>query len=228
MKDLGFHLSLCQAFALSRMKGMCIAQLLEDMWCHEPIIGLGIAEPPQYWLDGNTRRQYFRTQEDAMKSVSESPRLPAGKYIGIMSAPLKTTDFDPDLVIIYCDPAQLSFLLRAKRATGSGQTGNFASELSSGAACLFATVPVLQTKKCQFTLPCSGDRRAGLAQNDEVVFTMPRERLDGIAKMTARFDFRSIESSPMEAMPEHPLPESYAKVTNLLGIKTGGRIIPGI
>ena len=52
LRDFGYHLTACQAFAMSRREGATIAMLKEDMWCFEPVIGFGIAEAPQYFLDG--------------------------------------------------------------------------------------------------------------------------------------------------------------------------------
>jgi len=55
VKDLGYHLSLCQAFQLSRREGMTVAMQKNDMWCFEPVVGYGLAEPPDYFLQGRNR-----------------------------------------------------------------------------------------------------------------------------------------------------------------------------
>ena len=54
-KDFGYHLSLCQAFAISRREGTSFTMLKEDMWCFEPVIGLGLAKSPQYFLERHNR-----------------------------------------------------------------------------------------------------------------------------------------------------------------------------
>ena len=51
-KDLGYHLALCQAISMARREGESLALLKEDMWCYSPIIGLGMAAPPHYFLEG--------------------------------------------------------------------------------------------------------------------------------------------------------------------------------
>ncbi len=53
LEDLGHHLSLCQAFQLARRDGVAMAMLKEDHWCCEPVIGYGLGEPPEYFLEGN-------------------------------------------------------------------------------------------------------------------------------------------------------------------------------
>jgi uncharacterized protein (DUF169 family) len=55
LKHFGHHLSLCQAFQLSRREGQAMAMLKEDMWCFEPVIGYGLAEPPEYFIQGHNR-----------------------------------------------------------------------------------------------------------------------------------------------------------------------------
>jgi uncharacterized protein (DUF169 family) len=55
LKDMGFHLNFCQALAFSRRHGLTVAQMKEDMWCFEPVVGFGFARPPQRFLDGHNR-----------------------------------------------------------------------------------------------------------------------------------------------------------------------------
>lgn len=53
-RDLGFHIGLCQAFAMSRREGAQVAMLKEDNWCYPPVIAFGLAEPPEFYLEGYT------------------------------------------------------------------------------------------------------------------------------------------------------------------------------
>ncbi|NIM05156.1 MAG: hypothetical protein GTN65_05965, partial [Armatimonadetes bacterium] len=55
LRDFGYHLSLCQAFQISRRDGATIAMLKEDNWCFEPVVGYGLGEAPQYFLEGHNR-----------------------------------------------------------------------------------------------------------------------------------------------------------------------------
>jgi len=47
VRDLGHRLLLCQGFQLSRREGITVAMLVEDMWCHEPVIGYGLQGAPR-------------------------------------------------------------------------------------------------------------------------------------------------------------------------------------
>ena len=44
-RDRGFHLSQCQAFAMSRRQRITVAMLKEDNWCWAPLIGFGLVDP---------------------------------------------------------------------------------------------------------------------------------------------------------------------------------------
>ena len=216
-KDLGHHLSLCQGFAMSRREGNTVAMFLEDMWCYSPVLALGIAKPPEYYLEGNT---YFPTHvgnlEQAANLAKNFPRLEYGKCIGIASAPLKKADFTPDMVIIYCDSAQLRSLLAGlKYKQGELVT----STMEPASACVQAMVPVLKSGRCQVAVPCGGDRRWALAQDDEMIFTVPGDKLSDLV-----FGLRHIDEAgtvfPIKfgTKIEYPLSESYFKVSGMIGM----------
>jgi len=165
LRDLGYHMPLCQAFATSRREGTLMAALKEDMLCFEPVVGYGMAEPPQYFLEGHNRfPEDVESLEIGSHYASDFPRLPVGKYIGVMSAPLQTATFLPDVVLMYCDSAQLSLLLLAREY----KIGyDLKQSLSSHAACVYSVVPVIQTGECRVAIPCRGDHYFAIAGDDD-------------------------------------------------------------
>ncbi len=107
-KDFGHHLSLCQTFQMSRREGKIMAMLKEDHWCFEPVVGYGLGEPPDYFMQGQNRYpKDVATPEAGKHYAEEFPRLEVGKYIGIASAPLRATNFEPDIVMVYCDSSSI-------------------------------------------------------------------------------------------------------------------------
>lgn len=217
VRDLGYHLKLCQAYATSRREGVLIAMLKEDMWCFEPVVGYGIAEPPQYFLEGHNRfPEDVKTLEAGKNYASDFPCLPVGKYIGVLSAPLRTVNFDPDLVMIYCDSAQLSLLLLA-REYKDGR--DLKLSLSSHAACVYSVVPVIQTKECRVAIPCRGDHYEGIAGDDELVFTIPIEKLDDLLEALRFLETTGSKLPKNYQMRREPkLPESYRKIARMVGM----------
>ncbi len=217
LRDLGYHLPLCQAYATSRREGTTIAMLKEDMWCFEPVVGYGLAEPPQYFLEGYNRFPMdVGTLEAGKNYVSDFPRLPVGKYIGALSAPLRTASFEPDLVTIYCDSAQLSLLLLGREYK---EGYDLKCSLCSHAACVYSVVPVIRTGNCQVAVPCRGDRYFAIAAEDELIFTIPRNRLEDLMaglRYLETTGSRLPRNYYMEREPE--LPESYMKIAKMVGM----------
>jgi len=218
-RDLGFHLGLCQAFAMSRREGAQVAMLKEDNWCYAPVIALGLAEPPEFFLGGHTSFPVRIADSEAAKRLANlSPRLEYGKYIGVVSAPLKTANFEPDLVVIYCDSAQLTCLLSGIKYKKGYQV---TSTLEPGGACVQSTVPVIQSGDCQVTIPCMGDRNRALAQDNELIFSVPKSMLEDLVVGLKHYvEIGSGYTAIIPKMlPEYPLPENYIKVGRMIGME---------
>jgi len=219
-KDLGYHLSLCQALAISRREGRSIALQKDDMWCFEPVLGLGFAEPPKDFLEGHNRFPgTVRTLEAGKNWAQAFPRLDPGRFKGIVSAPLTRVDFVPDIVIIYCDPAQLTQLLTA---VNWNDGSDITCRLSGHAACVYSIVPVIQNEQFQITSPCMGDRRRALAQDDEIIFSAPMKKIFDLVKGLKDLA-RNECGLPLrfQQMHEYELEESYAKIARLIGMDVG-------
>ncbi len=216
LKDLGYHLSLCQSFQLTRREGKVMAMLKEDHWCFEPVVGYGLGEPPQYFLDGHNRYpRDVATLEAGKHYAEEFPRLPVGKYIGVVSAPLRSTPFVPDIVTIYCDSSQLCLLLLGREYK---EGYNLKCALSGHAACVYGIIPAMQTGECQVAVPCRGDHYRAMAGDEEMIFTVPypkladlMEGLRQIAKTGSKLP------TGYSFQPEYKLPEAYQKIAEMMG-----------
>lgn len=178
VKDLGEQMALCHAFATSRREGTAIASLLEDMVCFEPVIGYGMAEPPELFLQGHNRYPSdVMNLEAGANYAEELPKLENGNA-GVLSAPLKTTPFIPDVIVIYANSEQLSLLMLARECRDGR---NLPCNLSSHAACVYGIIPPIKNKQCHVAIPCRGDRYFyGNAGTDEFIFTVPKEKLQDL------------------------------------------------
>ena len=215
-RDFGVCLAQCQAFMFVERWGMSIAMLKQDMWCPEPVIGYGLEEPPRYFLEGRNRYpDDVETLEAGANWARALPRFEVGKYIGIVSAPLTTANFRPDLIIIYCNSVQLTRLLLGI-AYKDGQ--DVTSRLSGHAGCVYAVVPPMQTGKCCVSAPCMGIRRYGGYQDDKVIFTVPREKLE-----TLTFGLKQSGTGEIPVKTwtcaEYTLGDSYAELARMMGMK---------
>jgi len=179
LRDLGHRIALCQGFAFARRNGVTLAILKEDQYCPLGIIALGLAEPPSFWLKGSTNLgRYAGTPEAAARIAQETPRFKVGEYVGAVTSPLPSTDFDVDIVLIYCNSAQL---MRFIHAAAYKEGRSLEALLLPTGACAASIVPATQTGKCQLVVPCLGDRRYGLTPDDELIFAVPASQLAEIA-----------------------------------------------
>lgn len=218
VRDLGHHMATCQAFSLARHDGQKFALLKEDMWCFESVLGLGLAELPEEFLEGhNCYPGSSRTLESgAIWAREEFPHLEYGRYIGVTCAPFRSTSFDPDLVVIYCDSAQLMQLVLSM----VGSDGrDIRCKLSGRGACVYEIVPTLQGNKCHLTVPCPGDRYVAMAQDNEMAFSVPRHKIEDLVMGLRHIDDQNIGfQRKIKLAPEYELAESYVTIGKKIGM----------
>jgi uncharacterized protein (DUF169 family) len=218
-KDYGYHLAQCQAFAMTRRgRKATIAMLKEDNWCPAPVSAYGLAEP----REKITGFPNMIENEEADKALCEkSPQFEYGKYVGIVSAPLKMTSFKPDLLMIYSNTAQLrSMLLAVKYKEGILVTSQF-DPLRS---CVFAVVPVMLSGQFRITLPDTGEQFRTMSGEDEIIFSVPGDKIEELVLGLRHFeentrDYAHRYSHLDFAMrPDFPQPEHYMKMFKTWGI----------
>jgi uncharacterized protein (DUF169 family) len=215
-RDFGVCLAQCQAFAFAERNGMSIAMLKEDMWCPEPVIGYGLEEPPEFFIQGRNRYpDDVETLEAGANWARAFPRFEAGKYVGIVSGPLATVDFEPDLVLIYCNTLELTRLLLSI-AYKDGH--DITSQLSGHSGCVYAIVPPMKTGGCSVSLPCMGMRQYAGCQDDKITFTVPRAKLE---TLVLGLQQPGTGGTPVKiwTRAEYTMGNSYAELARLMGMK---------
>jgi uncharacterized protein (DUF169 family) len=197
---LNMRVTMCQGFAMSRRIGWTVGLTVEDMKCVPNLIAYGFAEleDPRVFLEAFRAMNYYETDEIAEKALSTMPTLEPGKYRGIAISPLAWTKIEPDLVMAYCNSAQAMRLIQATvYKTGERIT----TPLSGlGASCLEGVLRTFLTKKPGLVIPGAGDRVFGTTQDDEVIFTMPKEMILDIVS--------SLKKAGYEKGVRYPLPVS--------------------
>lgn len=216
IRDTDHHLSLCQALQMSRVNGKPVAMKKEDMWCFEPVISLGLAEPPQSFLDGHFGKGDSESIEANAFWARSAPRFKVGSYVGIASAPLSTANFEPDAVMIYCNPFRCRQLLQLARwKDGRDVTARLCGHAGT---CLNTFVPAVQTGEYQVAIPCHADIYEARCGDDQVIFTVPEGKLasfmSGFRHYAQRGAVRPLAHRPR---PEYPLPESFMRMGKELG-----------
>ena len=151
VRDMKYHLSLCQAIALARRFGVTVAEAKEDMWCFEPVIGLGFEKPPQHFLEGYNRYPFNVSTLEAGATWAKSfPRLDHGLYSAVVVGPLNKVNFEPDMFIVYGDPSKIKDILSAK-CWLDGK--DITPTVSGNAVCCYSIVPPMTDKVWQVSFP---------------------------------------------------------------------------
>jgi uncharacterized protein (DUF169 family) len=163
-KDWGIHIAQCQAFAISRRQRETVAMLKEDNWCFAALIAYGLVDKPD---------------DPEFQQFVSFPTFERDKYIGIVSAPLRTANFEPDIVLIYSNPAQLrSMLLPTHLNNQEAQVDSHFFPPS----CAYQIVPVMSSGRFMVTLPDPGDYHRALAAEEEIALSVPRDKMAGMVE----------------------------------------------
>ncbi len=202
-KDRGYHLAQCQAFAMSRRQGMTIAMLKEDHWCWAPLLAYGMVEDPHHPI------------VDALTSF---PRFELGKYIGMVTGPLKSVNFEPDMVLIYCNTAQLRDMIGIVKFQ---EKTTVKSEFDPIDSCVYSVVPVIKDGQYRITLPDPGEYSRAFAGDDEIIFSVPKEKIEKIAegvKRSAEMKRSPNDWSHLILRPDFPRPDFYKELFRKWGL----------
>ena len=199
-RDGGYHLAQCQAFSLSRMEGKTVAMLKEDHWCPTALMAYGMVEKSK--SVGGYTESYMSFE--------------TGKYVGIVSAPLKSAAFMPDVVLIYMNPAQLRGTLLP--LSFGGGASDVSTELFLP-SCGHAVVDPMKTGKYVVVLPDPGEYQRGLAREDEMILAVPRQRMDALmASLKQRGKMYSHREQHMSLKPDFERPQFYKDMFKSWGL----------
>ena len=212
-KDLGEHYSACQAFGIVRQRGTTLAMFIEDHWCFEPIIGYGLVEPPEDYLEGSMSAFFIQDKEAAKKRTSEIPLLPHGKYAGMVLGPLHKVNYTPDLTVIYCNATQLRHMLFAMLLKNGYRVTSTLDPLWS---CVLSVVPSLLTGECRVTVPDPGEFERGAVRDDEMMLTVPTGRMEELMSGVYHYEktgmgYRSFSHMIKGNFKQPPVYEEYFK-----------------
>lgn len=181
-RDFGQPIVPCQGSGLARRQGLSIAMLKEDfsLDCALGAIVFGILKPPKWLVEGNlVYGMAAETREAAINLDKDLFCFEHGKYTGVLFSPVRQATFDPDMVMIYCNSAQAMHLVCAARYEDGYP---LTPRINARCVCSASIVQTVQTGKCQVSIPCAGDRVYAFTKDDEILFSAPFNRLDGITK----------------------------------------------
>lgn len=199
--------TLCQLITIARTFDWTIGATAGDFSFPMCASIVGLAELPEQIKDGTFRSLVWcKTKEDAKNCEESIPRIPAGKYRAVLLAPQVYNPFEPDMVLLYANPAQMILVINALQFENYERMNFFCSGESS---CSDAIAQCYLTGKPALTIPCYGERRYGNAQDDEMVMAVPPQHVEKIEKNLEELYARGVH---------YPVPYLGAQADPLAGM----------
>jgi len=169
---------------------------------------LGLRDKPAVYKDGTFRSiVWVKSREDGKRYEEAIPHLPLDRYEAVVMAPLVYNPFEPDIVLIYANPAQMILLVNALQFEDYEVMEFFCVGETS---CSDAVARCYLNDKPALTIPCYGERRYGHAQDDELVMALPARDvekavrgLDALYRRGVRYpvSYAGVESDILSLLP---------------------------
>lgn len=224
--------TLCQLITRVRNFDWTVGAQLDDFQFATCPSILGLTDLPETHKDGTFRSiVWVATKEDGRKFEAAIPRLPLHAYEAVVMAPLAYDPFEPDIVLIYANPAQIMLLINAIQFKDYEAMAFFCVGESS---CADAIARCYNTGKPGVSIPCYGERRYGHAQDDELVMAVPagmmEKALQGLEALYRRGVRYPISYAGAEGSIADTLPVSYKNLDTMMAQVRGedNRLVVGI
>ena len=183
-RDMGFKTNLCVGMTMARKYGWTVGMTTDDNACPIAAYTYGWSEPEsetkKALIDFMVMMKYSADENAARTSLegAEQVKLTKGKYAGVIFSPLERTRIEPDLVMVFCNPAQLVRLVHG----ATQETGVAVQSVLSGRAgtCSEGILQTFKTGKPKVVLPGNGDRVWAMVQDEEIAFATPANWLDSV------------------------------------------------
>lgn len=179
--------NVCQMVSMARYQSATIAQDAQGMVCVLGACCLGLMKTPDRFTSGEAVvGKYTRDAKAGAKFIENTYMLGnKGKQFNlVVTGPLKDIH-DPDIVVLYANPAQMLPLIHANTYdTGEKITADTVAEAALCASLGFS----FGEQAPAIGFPCAGDRRFGGTQHHELLFTIAGSLLPKLmANLTIKF-----------------------------------------
>jgi uncharacterized protein (DUF169 family) len=162
--------SFCQVPAMVRTIGVTIGATRDNFGdrCAR-INGLAPTTEKQVaWEVEGFAHGWFANEEEARKQMAEYPLVPPGE--AVVLAPLAAAKFDPDVILIYGNPAQMMLLMNGLQFKDYERFQFF---FIGEGSCADGLAQCYTTGKPALAIPCMGERAFGAVTEDEMVMALP-------------------------------------------------------
>jgi uncharacterized protein (DUF169 family) len=179
--------SFCQVPAMVRTIGMTVGATRDNFGdrCAR-INGLAPTTEKQVaWETEGFANTWFANVGEARKQMAVYPLVPPGE--AIVLAPLAAGKFDPDVILIYANPAQMMLLMNGLQFKDYQRFQFF---FIGEGSCADGLAQCYTTGKPALAIPCMGERAFGAVTDDEMVMALPpgmmAKAVEGLQALKAR------------------------------------------
>jgi len=179
LEHMGKKIAICQGIGMARKYGWTVAMGKEDMQCSLGAAPFGFFKNIDFFEEGNLAAGMFTaTQEAGKKQEDLVDRFSHGTYTHILVAALNRAAFDPDLIMIYGNPAQIMRLIQGALYRDGGAVQSSAM----GRLGCAAIITAIKNDECRYLVPGNGDRIFGMTQDYEMAFLLPPSKVDALVE----------------------------------------------
>ena len=178
-RDLGLDISLCHAIAMARRYGWTMA-VDRYQTCYVAGISMGFLPLLPDVVDGSFQASlgiWGQTKEQAAAAIETMPKFEYGRYSHVLMAPLDRATFEPHVIMVYGNPAQIWVLLNGY-LSGTGTRGGLDVTLTTGSGCISHITRTIQSDAARFALVGTGERLVPHTQDYECAFSIPFSKIE--------------------------------------------------
>jgi uncharacterized protein (DUF169 family) len=182
LRDLGVKMAPCQGAAMARRYGWTVAFGKDDVGC-------AIAAHTYNWkrlteesgaVKFLTRMNYVGDEKAAHEVIGGFRLLEMGENLAVVYSPLERTKIEPDVVLIYGNPAQIMRLIHgATYLSGKPIESSFSGRAAS---CTEGVVAAYLDNAPKVVVPGNGDRVWAGCQDHEMIMAAPATRLKDVVQ----------------------------------------------
>lgn len=212
----GHRMALCQGFSFARKYGWSMAFRIEDIACGPALSYFGFIEKPEFENEGGiVYPMYAKTLEAGKRSEDIIDKLPVGQIDTVVIEPLNRVKKQPDVVMIYCNAAQIARLVQGALYC---EGGGVETVVAGRCACSPEIITPFIRQTYNVIVPDGGERMFALTSDDELVFSVPFIKIPDLIEGIVTTHKSGVARYPYPAYGlrmEPRFPDKYQKLVEL-------------
>jgi uncharacterized protein (DUF169 family) len=173
------RVTICQGVTMARLYGWPVGLTADDLICVPGMLAFGlapVADPVAELGQLVCEVGFHQDIGPALKEIESMPRFQPQEIGAVYLCPLERLALDPQVVVVYGNPAQIMRLIQALTfVTGERVDGDFSGKVE----CSSYLIGPVKRGKARVTIPGAGDRIFSMTQDDELALSMPGAMLVG-------------------------------------------------